>query len=139
MIGVPFDVLFRARRHKSAEVADLEAMVDINVRRFTYMSDLAGPWLTGLLTFILSGLLLAGFGYGVELAQGLFILAAPLSVIIALNMMLAHELRDTPLHGGALVQKLFRLRIWTQAIGMIAIFLTALYGMYYNLVSLTFF
>jgi len=139
LIGVPFDLLFRARRHEATKVADLEAIVDVNVRRFTYMTDLAGPWLLGLLSFVLSGLFLAGFGYGVEVAQGLFILSAPLSLILGLNVMLAYQLRAAPLYGPALVHKLFRLRIWTQAIGMIAMFFTAMYGMYYNLAEQSFF
>lgn len=133
MIGVPFDLLFRARRGEPQECADLEAIVDVNVRRFTRMGDMLGPWLLGLVMFILSGLFMAGFYYGSEFAQGLFALGAPLSLVVFFNMRVAYQLRTQPLNGTALVQRLFRMRVMTQVIGMVAIFFTAMYGMYHNL------
>jgi hypothetical protein len=133
LIGVPFDLLFRARKCPPQELADVEAIVDVNVRRFTFMSDILAPIMMGLVMFILAALLMAGFYYGSELAQGLFDLAAPLSLVGFLNMRLAFQLRDAPLRGEQLIKRLFSLRIWTQAIGMVAIFFTAMYGMYYNL------
>ena len=133
LIGVPFDLLFRARKSEGQEIADLEAIVAVNVRRFTYVADLLGPSLIGVTMFFLSALAMAGFYYGMELAQGLFILGAPLSIIGALNMRMAYQLRANPLTGAALVKRLFALRIWTQIVGMIAIFFTAMYGMIYSL------
>ena len=79
---------------------------------------------------------LAGFYYGFEMAQGMFVLGAPLTLIILLNCKVAYDLRAQPLHGQALVRLLFRMRIWSQAIGMIAIFFTAMYGMWFNLDAL---
>ena len=133
MIGVPFDLLFRARKCPPQEIADLEAIVAINVRRFTFMADVLGPSLLGLAAFVFSGLAMAGFYYQFELAQGLFVLLAPLAIIVAMNLRLAYQLRANPLTGRALVQRLFAVRVISQVIGMVAIFLTAMYGMYYNL------
>lgn len=136
LIGVPFDLLFSARKCEPQEIADLEAIVDINVRRFTGLTDSAGLLLLGVITFIMVGLGMGGFYYGLEMAQGLFILGAPLTLVIFLNIKVAHELRANPLAGSELVRRLFRMRVWSQAIGMIAIFLTAMYGMWFNLDAL---
>jgi len=136
LIGVPFDLLFRARKLGDQHIADLEAIVDVNVRRFTGLTDAAGPLLLGFLVFLLTVFAVAGFYYGAELGQGLFILSAPLSLVIGLNIFAAYQLRAEPLLGQALVQRLFRLRVWSQAIGMIAIFFTAMYGMWFNLDAL---
>ena len=133
LVGVPFDLLYRARKATSQELSDLEAITYVNVRRFTGLTDLAGPWLLGFVVFVLTSLGSAGFYYGLELGQGLFILAAPLTIIMVLNVSVAHQLRASPLYGEALVQRLFRLRIWSQVVGMIAIFFTAMYGMWFNL------
>ena len=136
LIGVPFDLLFRARKSAPQDIADLEAIVDVNVRRFTGLTDMAGPWLLGFATFVLSGFCMTGFYYGFELAQGLFVLGAPLSVIVGLNIRMAYVLRAEPVRGRDLVDRLFKLRLWSQVIGMIAIFVTAVYGMYFNLQTL---
>ncbi len=139
LIGVPFDVLYRARKCPPQELADLETLVEINVRRITMINDQAGVALTALLAFTLAMLGMAGFYYGFELAQGFFVLAAPLSVVIAINMRLAHQLRATPLAGQALVSRLLSVRFWTQVIAMVAIFFTSMYGMYFNLEAMLFF
>ncbi|MGJ8622436.1 MAG: component of SufBCD complex [Yoonia sp.] len=135
-VGVPFDLLYRARKSGTQELADLEAIVDVNIRRFTAVTDLAGPYLVALLVFVLTMLGTAGFYYGLEIAQGLFILAAPLSIILWINVALAYQLRDAPLAGAALVKRLFRVRLFSQIIGAIALFFTSLYGMWYNLDAL---
>lgn len=139
LIGVPFDVLYRARKCAPQELADLEALVEINVRRITMINDQAGVALTALLAFTLAMLGMAGFYYGFELAQGFFILAAPLSLVTAVNMRLAHQLRAMPLEGRALVRRLFAVRFWTQVIAMVAIFFSAMYGMYFNVEAMLFF
>ena len=136
LIGVPFDLLFRARKCEPQEITDLEAIVDINVRRFTGLTDRAGPLLLGFITFVLVGLGMAGFYYGLEMAQGFFVLGAPLTIVVFMNIKVAHELRANPLAGSELVSRLFRMRVWSQVIGMIAIFFTAMYGMWFNLDAL---
>ena len=133
LIGVPFDLLFHARKGAPQHLADLEAIVDLNVRRFTGLVDIMGPWLLGLVTFVLTGLGVAGFYYGFELAQGLFFLAAPLTLMMLLNIKVAYGLRAYPANGRDLVDRLFKMRLWSQGIGMIAIFFTAMYGMWFNL------
>lgn len=139
LIGVPFDMLFRARKLPAQEIADLEALVDINTRRIVSANAMFGAALTGLMAFALSGLVVMSFVYRIELAQGLLALAGPLTLIVAVNVRLAHQLRQTPLAGRELVRRLFRVRLWTQVIGMISIFFTAMYGMYHAISTQQFF
>lgn len=130
LLGVPFDMLYRARKLGETELVDLEALVDINVRRIVEMNAVLGVLISGAVAFSLSLLGLLSVFYGVELAQGLLALAAPLTVIMGLNMRLAHSLHGAPLRGRPLVQRLFRVRLWTQIVGMFALFLTSMFGMY---------
>ena len=139
LIGVPFDVLFRARKLGEVELADLEALVDINVRRIVSMNEIFAPAFVALIAFALSALCVMSFVYRFELAQGLLALAAPLTVVVMVNMRLAHQLYAVPLTGRALVRKLFAVRLWTQIVGMLALFFTAFYGMYYAISSQQFF
>ena len=133
LIGVPFDMLFRARKSEPAELADLEALVDIYVRRMVHYHETLGPYLVGLIAFLLAGLGAMGFYYQIMFAKGVFVLAAPLCLIGVINLRLALQLSAAPLHGQALVSRLFRVRLWTQVVAMIAMFFTAMYGMYQNL------
>ena len=139
LIGVPFDMLFRARKLGEVEIADLEALVDINVRRIVSTNDTFAVAFVGLAAFILSALAITSFGYGFELAQGLFVLAAPLTIIVIVNMRLAYQLYAAPLQGRALVRRLFAVRLWTQVIGMISLFFTAMYGIYQAILAQQFF
>lgn len=139
LIGVPFDVLFRARKSVGQELADLEGLVDINVRRIAATNAVFGMAMTALIAFSLSVLGLLSFYYQLEMAQGLFILAAPLTIIVAMNMRLAHQLHDTPLQGRDLVRRLFFVRLWTQIVAMVSLFLTSMYGMYIAISNTQFF
>lgn len=139
LIGVPFDMLFAARKYQDAPVADLAAIVDINVRRIIAVDRLFGVWLTGLSAFLLSGLATMGFVYQLEFAQGGFLLAAPLGLVALINLRLARQLSRAPLAGKDLVRRLFAVRLWTQVIAMIALFFTAMYGMYFNVRLMLFF
>lgn len=139
LIGIPFDMLYRARKLGEVEIADLEALVDINVRRIVLINEVFASAFVGLIAFGLSALSVMSFVYGIELAQGLLALAAPLSIVVFFNMRLAHQLHTQPLTGRDLVRKLFKVRLWTQVISMLAIFFTAMYGMYYAISAQQFF
>ncbi|MEO1638354.1 MAG: component of SufBCD complex [Pseudomonadota bacterium] len=139
LIGVPFDMLFRARKANSPAIEDLEGMVDLQVRRITMLDDMVGPLAIALGAFVVSGLGMMGFVYGFEMAQGAFVLLAPLSIVGLVNLRLAQRLRRTPLQGRDLVRHLFRMRLFTQVIGAISLFFTAMYGMYFNIAQMNFF
>ena len=139
LIGVPFDILFGARKLGEAELADLENLVEINVRRIVKTNAIVGASIVALIAFGLSALGMMGFYYQLELAQGLFALSAPLTLIVLVNMRLAHQLHRAPLNGRDLVKKLFIVRLWTQIIAMVSLFFTAMYGMYFTISAQQFF
>ncbi len=133
ILGVPFDMIYRARRENEDAAADLEAMVAINVRRLTTITDIAGLWIMGFIAFSLSALMMAGFYYGFELAQGLFCLGLPLTVTGLISLAQSRAFAANQPTGPALLAALMRLRLVFQLIAMISIFMTAMYGMYRNL------
>lgn len=133
VLGVPFDMITRARKTGGAVEADLEALVRININRLMYIARVSGLWLMGLASFMLSGLVILGWAYGVEFAQALFLLGCPMALVAYLNIATARAIQQAELHGAALRQRLMRHRAATQAIGMASVFITALWGMYQNL------
>lgn len=139
IIGVPFDMIYNARRHGGQAAQDLEQITAINLRRLMQISGTPGLVLTGLAVFGLTTAALLGFGYGVELAQGVFCLAFPLVLVALLTTRTCLRLSAVPLTGEPLVKALIRLRFWIQVIAMNAIFFTALWGMYVNLSRLQMF
>ncbi|WP_333712913.1 hypothetical protein [Yoonia sp.] len=139
LIGVPFDMLVRARRGKGREMADLEAMVDINVRRIIWFQDIGGAGFAALAAFFLAGTGLLAIGYRFELAIGVLILALPLFVVVLVNLRLALALHANPLKGQELVARLFRVRLWTQGIAAISLFATSALGMAYAIDTMRFF
>ncbi len=133
VLGVPFDMLQRARRQGGQAEADFEAMARINVNRLIWISDTAGVWLVVLGSAVITALATLGFWYDVEFAQAVFLLAFPLSAIMALSISTARQIRAGDDAGEALKRRMMRHRFWTQAIGMLALVVTAFWGMYRNL------
>lgn len=133
VLGVPFDMVVRARRQGGAALADLELLVRINVNRLLFISRESGFWLAGIATFWLTALAVLAFWYDVEFAQALFFMVLPLTVVGLLSLAAASRIEAEAPGGDALCRLLLRQRTWTQAIGMVSIFVTAIYGMYQNL------
>jgi len=133
VLGVPYDLVTRARRQGGQAMADLEALTAINVRRFLYILRVSGLWVVGFAFFMLTTLLALGFFYGIEFAQALFLLALPMAIVGALTLRAAVRIeRDQP-EGQDLCRRLAFHRIAVQLIGMLAIFVTAMWGMWQNL------
>lgn len=133
VIGVPFDMVQRAARHGGDAQRDLEDMVRININRLLYISGVSGLWLLGIISAFITSLAILGFWYGVEFAQALFLLAAPMTVVAALSLVSARAIRDRGLEGEALRKRMLRHRVQTQFVGMVAIFVTAMWGMWQNM------
>ncbi|WP_390914599.1 component of SufBCD complex [Pseudosulfitobacter sp. SM2401] len=138
VLGVPNDMVQRARRHGGQAQIDLEDMVRINCNRLLYITNVSGLWLLGFACFFITGLAILGFIYGVEIAQAVFLLAFPMSIVGVLNVSTARLIEQEQAVGDALRSLMTRHRIYVQIIGMIAIFVTALWGMAYNLRDLIF-
>lgn len=133
ILGVPFDMITRARREGGQIAADVADLVRVNVTRLLYISEVSGLWLIGILFFYLTSLVLLGFIYWVEFAQALFLLSFPMTLVGIVSLRLARRISGEGLEGEELYKRLVRHRIVIQVIGMISIFVTAMWGMYTNL------
>lgn len=134
VLGAPWDMLLRARKTESDEaIADVAALVRIHANRRLRMLQEAGLVLAGLVAFLLTSLALLAFLYDIEFAQAVFLLVFPLMLVWALSLRAARAIRDRGLDGLALVKAAQRLRLQVQLIGMVTIFVTAMWGMYQNM------
>jgi hypothetical protein len=133
VIGVPYDMVLRARRKGGQAEIDLEDMVRINTNRLLYITRVSGLWILGIGCFVLTMLGLLGFYYWVEFAQALFLLMFPMALVGLLSLSTARLIVEESATGEALRKRMSRHRIITQVIGMTSIFVTSLFGMYQNL------
>lgn len=133
ILGVPFDMVGRARKYGGQSAQDLEDLVRINVNRMTFVVNSAGVWLLGLACFVLSVLATLGFILHVEIAQAVFLLIFPLALVVLLNLVTADKILRTHAQGEDLYRAMTTCRFLIQLLGMICIFVTALWGMYQNL------
>ena len=133
VLGVPYDMVLRARRHGGEAETDLQDMVRINTNRMLHIEQVSGLWLMAFVCGLLTMLAMLGFVYDVEFAQALFLLAFPLSIIGVLSLATAGRIRRDGSTGDALHKQLMRHRVLTQFIGMVSVFVTAVWGMYQNL------
>lgn len=133
VLGVPFDMIVRARRQGGEVAEDVAALVAINTRRMVYILRVAGLWLVGGVAAVLSGLALLGFWYGIELAQAVLCLALPMTLVGALSARTTRRLQDGAAGGVPLFRTLSRHRMAVQGIGMVSIFVTAMWGMWQNM------
>ncbi len=133
IIGVPFDMIYRARKEGGAAAHDLDRLVAINVRRLMQLSHIAGLWVSAFVAFILSSIAMMAFYYGSELAQGILLLMLPVTIVAVMNLRKSHQYELKQPTGKVLIKELLHLRLIIQSIGVVAIFFTAMYGMYFNL------
>lgn len=132
-LGVPFDSVTRARRHEGQAQLDLEALVRVNCNRLVHIMDVSGLLVVAGMACILSILAALGFWYKIEIAQAIFLLAGPLSIVALMSVRRARHIKSLQTAGIALRIQLGRQRLFNQIIGMVAIFITAFWGMWHNL------
>jgi hypothetical protein len=132
VLGVPYDMVISARRRGGQAQADLEALARINVNRILRVESSAGTWIPGIAAFWLTLLGLLGFLHGVEFAQAVFLILAPLVPVGLVTFRAARAIALEDAGGEALQRRLSRTRVVIQAIGLFAVFATALWGMYQN-------
>ncbi len=133
VMGVPWDLVHRAARNGGQFQQDLETLVRINVTRILYISAVSGLWLIGLGSALLTALTILGLWYKVEFAQAVLLLAAPMTLVGLITLNTARLIADTQPSGSDLRRVLTRHRITVQFIGMVSIFVTAMWGMYQNI------
>ena len=128
---MPYDLIRRARRSDEAQ-RDLEDMLRINVHRTLYYVRGSGVLTVAGTAFVVSALVVLA-AFGIEFAQALLCIVAPLLPVMALRVRLALQFERGD-HGSADLDRILsRHRATVQVIGMFAIFFTALFGMYQNL------
>lgn len=130
VLGVPYDMVLRAARNGGTAQTDLEDMARININRMLYIADVSGLWLVGFGFFVMTSLLLLGFLYWLQIAQALFCIGFPMTIVWLLGLRTARRIRREGADGALLRKYLTRQRIWTQVIGMISIFVTAMWGIF---------
>ncbi|MCC1491888.1 component of SufBCD complex [Cognatishimia sp. F0-27] len=133
VMGVPFDMVTRARKLGGQAELDLQDLVRINTNRLLFIVEETGLWLAAMGSALLTGLALTGFVYGIELAQAVFLLAFPMTLVGLLGVYSSRRIHAGENAGAALFRRLRIHRVMTQIIGMISIFVTAVWGMYQNL------
>ncbi len=133
VLGVPYDLVQRARRTGGQSEADLQALVRINVNRLLLIARVSGLWLMGIAFFVLTTLAMLGFYYGLEFAQAVFLIAAPMSLVGALSLRTAHIIERVGTDVPGIYRRLMIHRVTVQAIGVVAIFIAAMWGMWHNM------
>jgi hypothetical protein len=137
VMGVPWDMVQRARRRGGPVLADVETLARINARRVLHIVEVGGVWASALLGFVLSMLAVLGFGFGIEFCQALFLLALPMSLVTLQSVRSAQRIATDQAEGDALLRRLRAHRRVVQVIGFFAIFVTGLWGMWQNLTRAT--
>lgn len=130
VLGVPFDLVQKAAKQRGTLMQDVETLARINADRLIDIGTTAGLILTAVGAFLLTGLFLLGFIYGVEFCQALFFLGLPFGIVGLLSQRTARLIRRNALVDDALVRRLRRHRFGTQVVGIISIFITAFWGIF---------
>jgi hypothetical protein len=133
VLGVPYDLVTKARKQNGEAEQDLHDLVGINTRRMLYIARVSGLWLVAIAAFVFTVLVVLGFVYGIEFAQALFLLLLPMAIVGALSLSTAQQISVQQMQGDDLYRKLTRHRMKIQAIGMVSIFVTSLWGMWQNM------
>ncbi|WP_299983088.1 component of SufBCD complex [uncultured Ruegeria sp.] len=131
-IGVPHDLVTRARRVGGQSEQDLLDIARINTNRLLYIVDTSGLAILAICSFVLTGLATMGFFYGLEFAQAVFLLLFPMCFVTLINISAARRLSQQELTLELVTKRLNRCRVYTQIIGMISILVTSFWGMYQN-------
>lgn len=133
LLGVPFDLITRARRQGGALQTDLELVVRVQAERLTNIADTAGTMLVAGVFFLLTTLAILAIFYGIEFAQAVLLLMVPMTLLSLLSLRTARLIGAEDAKGEALYTRLHRHRIMTQLLGIISIFVTSMFGMYQNI------
>jgi hypothetical protein len=136
VLGVPWDMIQRARKEESGQaVDDVIDLLRINVNRILHIVEETGLLITGFVCFALTVMFLLGFVFHNEFAQALFLLGFPTSLVWLLSISTARKIRAEEPMGEPLYKRLSRHRVYTQIIGMVSIFVTAIWGMLQNMTA----
>lgn len=130
VMGVPYDLVQRARRGAEQAMHDMRVLAEVNVNRILSLAEVSGTALTSFAAFMIAGLATLGWGYGSEFSQAIFLLMAPMVLIGLWSLRTARRLRASGFEN--LGDALRWHRLGVQLMGVVFIFVTAFWGMYVN-------
>jgi hypothetical protein len=133
VLGVPYDMVHRARREQGQALEDLETMVRIQASRMLHASRNHGALLIGIVCFMVTVLALLAFAYDTEFAQAVLFLFVPLCILGYLSLRTSVKIEAGDGQGDRLFRRLGWHRLSVQVLGMLSIFFTSLFGMYVNI------
>ncbi|MBL3551287.1 component of SufBCD complex [Rhodovulum sulfidophilum] len=133
VLGVPFGLIQRAQRQGGQAARDVTTLVGVNARRYLAVATEAGLWIAALGGFVLTMLAVLGFGYRVEFCQAVFLLVAPMTLVGLWSVRTARLYAARGPEGEALYGMLRGHRLGVQAMGIVSVFVTALWGMWMNM------
>jgi len=131
ILGVPYDLVQRARKEGGVTEERVHMLLLINASRLKNIQRIAGFVLTGIVSFFLTVIGILGFVYWIELFQALFMLTFPWVLVGMITVSAARNLGDDLPTGEDLFRMFRRLRMAIQAIGLTTIFVTSVWGMYF--------
>ncbi len=133
VLGVPQDVVARARRQGGQAAGELAVLLRVGIRRRMWVHAPFGHWLLGAACFAMTVLVLLGFVYRIEFAQAVVLLVGPMALVFALGQRLSRRIMALPEGAPEVHALLANHRALVQAIGGLSIFATTLWGMWQNL------
>ncbi len=129
-LGVPYDMVRKARREGGQALYELEVMARITTGRMLATSRGFGPWLVGMVSFGVTSLALLGFVYHSGLAEAVFCLFAPMCGLGYLSLRAALRVEAGEGQGELLLALLTAHRRSAQALASLAVGATILLGLY---------
>jgi len=136
VLGVPYDLILRARRKGGGSAQDMRDLLRINITRMQLIVRDGGLVLTVFVSFVLSTMAILGFGYDLEFFQAVVLILGPLTLVGIMSLRAARGLssllQDDTTGTELLVRRLLRHRIKVQLLGVLSITLTAFWGMFQN-------
>lgn len=132
VLGVPWDMVTRARRKGGKFEEDVAVLVRVYTDRILHVAEVSGLVMVVLVCFVLTSLAVLGFAYRIEFAQAVFLLAMPMTVVGLLSIRSARIIVTEAPQGDELYRRLHIHRMSVQMIGMAAIFVTTMWGMFQN-------
>ncbi len=134
ILGIPFSDLQRAAK------ADADAQEEALTRLFAQAQRVAPPAIATIRLGLALGAgfavgfwAVAAFGYGNEPLQAVFLLVVPLWPVLLLRVRFARSISGARPDFAQVYTKLRWIRFWTFCIGVLTLFLTAFWGLIFNI------